>query len=108
MTTELWIAIGANVTSLLVAAGGWVFAWRLQREKTKRERRDKLLERALKEVRARIALEEAALDYIVDTLGAEKRQAVKVALRDTVEKQTGDRPAMSRVEVKRFIEQNVL
>lgn len=105
MSVELWIALGANLTSLLVAAGGWVFAWRLQKEKKKQDRRDKLLERALREILARIALEDKALDHVA-AQGAANRQGLKVELRDAVEAELGYRPTMSRSEVKRFIEQN--
>jgi len=105
VTAELWIAIAANFTSLVVAAGGWVFAWRLQREKKKQDRRDKLLERALREILARIALEDKALDTLTAQLPA-NRQGLKIELRDAVEAELGYRPAMSRSEVKRFIEQN--
>lgn len=102
---EMWIAVGANLTSLLVAAGGWLFAWRLQKEKKRQDRRDKLLERALREIHARIVLEEKSVEYLVGQLPLGK-QAVKLELRDLVEKELGYRPAMSRSEVKRFIEQN--
>lgn len=105
MSVELWIALAANLTSLLVAAGGWVFAWRLQREKKRQDRRDKLLERALREILARIALEDKALDHLAAQLSV-NRQGLKVELRVAVEAESGYRPAMSRSEVKRFIEQN--
>ncbi|WP_285712310.1 hypothetical protein [Erythrobacter oryzae] len=103
MTVELWIALGANLTSLLVAAGGWLFAWRLQKEKKKQDRRDKLIERTLREVMARIVLEEKSIDHLLDEqpLG---RQALKVTLRDLVEAELGYRPAMSRSDVKRLME----
>ncbi len=103
MSVELWIALGANLTSLLVAAGGWLFAWRLQKEKKRQDRRDKLLARALREILARIALEEATLDHIAERLPV-NRQGLKVGLRDAVEAELGYRPAMSRSEVKRLIE----
>lgn len=105
MSVELWIALGANLTSLLVAAGGWLFAWRLQKEKKKQDRRDTLLRRALREVMARIVLEEKSIDYVLDEL-PHGRQALKVSLRDLVEAELGYRPAMSRSEVKRLLEQN--
>lgn len=105
MSVELWIALGANLTSLLVAAGGWLFAWRLQKEKKKQDRRDRLLTRALREILARIAVEEQAIDYIAQRLPA-NRQGLKVALRDAVEAELGYRPAMSRSEVKRLIERS--
>lgn len=105
MTVEMWIALGANLTSLLVAAGGWLFAWRLQKEKKKQDRREKLLQRSLREIMARVVLEEKTIDYFIDEqpLG---RQALKVELRDRVEAELGYRPAMSRSEVKRFMDQN--
>lgn len=105
MSVEMWIALGANLTSLLVAAGGWLFAWRLQKEKKQQDRRDRLLERALREILARIALEDKALDSLAARLSG-NRQGLKVELRDAVEAELGYRPAMSRSEVKRFIEQN--
>jgi len=105
MSVELWIALGANLTSLLVAAGGWLFAWRLQKEKKKQDRRDKLLQRALREVMARIVLEDKSIDHFLDEqlFG---RQTLKVSLRDLVEAELGYRPAMSRSEVKRLIDAN--
>lgn len=103
MSMELMIALGANLTSLLVAAGGWVFAWRLQKEQKKQDRRDKLLERALREILARIVLEDKALDHVAAQLPI-NRQGLKVSLRDAVEAELGYRPAMSRSEVKRLIE----
>ena len=105
MSVELWIALGANLTSLLVAAGGWVFAWRLQKEKKKQDRRDRLLQRALREIMARIVLEEQTVAHFLDEqpLG---RQALKVSLRDRVEQELGYRPAMSRSEVKRLMDAN--
>jgi hypothetical protein len=105
MSVELWIALAANVTSLLVAAGGWLFAWRLQNEKKKQEQRDKLLERSLREILVRIALEEQILDFAAEQLPM-KKKAIQNLLRDRVEAELGYRPAMSRSQVKQLIERN--
>jgi hypothetical protein len=102
MSAELWIAVAGNVTTLLVAAGGWLFTWRLQTEKKKQERRDKLLMRCLSEIQARIALEEEALKFMASNWGVSMHKT-KILLRDRVKGRLEHRPEMTRIEVNKYI-----
>src|SRR5579872_3632008 len=66
MEKEIAVAIVGSFTTVLVAAGGWVFAWLLQRETKARERQRDLIENWQKELLARIALEDVSTEWIAE------------------------------------------
>lgn len=100
MEKEIAVAIVGSFTTVLVAAGGWVFAWLLQRETKARERQRDLIENWQVELLARIALEDVSAEWIAELTGKPKRQ-VKIEARERAEKKSGARPRYSRSDVYR-------
>ncbi|MEZ5954032.1 MAG: hypothetical protein R3C13_06950 [Hyphomonas sp.] len=101
MQTEVIVAIVGAITTFLVAVGGWVFAWILNRDtkrRTELERENERLKaktRSLSdEVRARMDMEDTAVEWIAELEGLTQRQA-KLQLRDKAEGIAGRRPRMS-------------
>ena len=105
MATEVIVAIVASLTTVLVAIGGWVFAWTLNRD-TKRlatlERRNQEL---VDEVRARMHMEDVAVSWIAESEGLTEAQA-KLQLRERGEKLYGSRPRMSPSQIDRYDEES--
>jgi hypothetical protein len=73
MGTEIVTAIIAATSAVAGAVLGGLFPWLAQRDKKARDRDSKRIAMLEKEVRARIGLEEAAVEWIVDL----KKQARK-------------------------------
>lgn len=89
--------IGA-VTTGVVAIGGWAFAWGMQRETKARDRLRKRVAKLEQEVRARMAVEEAANDLIAE-LTQKPRKAIMLQVRDRAHEASGLRPEMSPSEL---------
>jgi hypothetical protein len=102
MEKEILLSLIGHLTTVLVAAGGWWFAWRLQKEKKQQERQQKQLEKMADEILARIILEERSLTFIHEKLGL-RQETVKRQLRDQVDAEIGWKPRMSKSETKRLI-----
>lgn len=87
-----------HLTTLLVAAGGWVFAYLMQRGAKRRASLERKLTRLEDEVRARIALEKAACEWL-----SEKTQktplAVKLELRKRAQERSGLRPKLAESDL---------
>ena len=64
MTETMLTTLLGHLTTLLVAAGGWVFAYLMQRDAKRRASLERKLTRLEDEVRARIALEKAACEWL--------------------------------------------
>jgi hypothetical protein len=90
---EVIIAIFGSVTTLAVAIGGWAFAWAMQRDAKKRERQQKRIAKLEDEVRARMAEEKSASEWIAE-LTNKTFQAAMLELRSRTEKTSGLRPQM--------------
>lgn len=95
MEKEVLVAIIGSITTVGVAAGGWMFAWYVQKESKRREREVELIERLRKEVLARIELEEDAIKWLAE-LTQRPQNAVKLEVRERAEKRTDQRPTMSK------------
>lgn len=95
MDTNIFAAIIAGGAAIAGAAVGGLFPWLSQRDQKARERAAKRIERLENEVRARIALEKAAVEWIVDLRGKDEQgEGVKRELRQRVQDKTGLRPKM--------------
>ena len=102
MTTEVITAIIAATAAVVGASLGALLTWLTQRDQKARERDSDRIAALKNEVLARIELEEAAVEWIVDLKNTgEKGVGVKRALRDRVEEKTGLRPKMSKAQLKR-------
>jgi hypothetical protein len=96
MDSNLLAAIVAGGAAIAGAAIGGLFPWLSQRDQKARERDAKRIKRLENEVRARIALEKAAIDWIVELRGMEEQGAgVQRTLRRRAQEKTGLRPKMS-------------
>jgi len=94
--TNIFAAIIAGSAAIAGAAVGGLFPWLSQRDQKARERATKRIERLEKEVRARIALEKAAVEWIVELRGqGEQGAGVQRELRQRAQDKTGLRPKMS-------------
>jgi hypothetical protein len=94
MSETLIIATTGYVVTLLVAIGGWVFGYRIQNQSRRLARLEKRANQLKSEVRARIALENAACEWLAG-LTNRTSNSVKLELRDLTEKTSGLRPEMS-------------
>ena len=96
MDTNILAAIIAGSAAIAGAAVGGLFPWLSQRDQKARERATKRIERLEKEVRARIALEKAAVEWIVELRRkGEQGAGVQRELRQRAQDKTGLRPRMS-------------
>lgn len=102
MDQEVLLSLIGHVTTVLVAAGGWWFAWKLQAERKRQERQQKQLEKMGDEILARIILEERALAFIVAKSG-DNAATIKRRLRNEVEQEIGWKPRMTKSQTKRLI-----
>ena len=96
MDTNILAAIIAGSAAIAGAAVGGLFPSLSQRDQNARKRATKRLERLENEVRARIALEKAAVEWIVELRGkGEQGAGVQRELRQRAQDKTGLRPKMS-------------
>jgi hypothetical protein len=96
METEVVTAISAAIAAVAGALLGGLFPWLTQRNTEVRIRQAMRIERLEKEVRARIALEKAAVDWLVELRNkGEEGAGVKRELRNRAQQRTGLRPKMS-------------
>jgi hypothetical protein len=102
MGTEIVTAIIAATSAVAGAVLGGLFPWLAQRDKKARDRDSKRIAMLEKEVRARIGLEEAAVEWIVDLKKTgEKGIGVKRELRSRAQQKTGLRPKMLERDLER-------
>lgn len=100
MDTNILAAIIAGCAAIAGAAVGGLFPWLSQRDQKARERATKRIERLENEVRARIALEKAAIEWIVELRGkVEQGAGVQRELRQRAQDKTGLRPKMSESQL---------
>ena len=101
MNETLWIAAAGYVVTLLIAFGGWAFGYRMQREARRMARLEMKVNKLELEVRARIALEKAACDWLSE-LTNRTSLAVKLDLRSRGQERSGLRPKMSDTDLTSF------
>lgn len=83
---------------MLVAAGGWIFAYLMQRDAKQRARLERKLRQLEDEVRVRIALEKAACEWLSE-LSTKTPHAAKLELRKRAHERPGLRPKMAASEL---------
>ena len=94
MSETLLVAAAGYLVTLLVAIGGWVFGYRMHSEARRLARLEKKVNRLQLEVRARIALEKSACNWVSELTGRTP-EAVKRDLRSRGRELSGLRPKMS-------------
>lgn len=94
MTENILIALLGNFITLLVATGGWVFAFYMHRDAKERERLARKVRRLEDELRSRIALEKTACALLSEETG-KSPEAVKRDIRNKTQEASGLRPKMS-------------
>ena len=87
-----------NVVTLLVAIGGWLFAYKLNKQSKRIVRLEKNNLRMRLEVRARMAVETAACEMLSELRGTTPL-AIQRELRDKTHTQTGLRPKLTPRDV---------
>lgn len=101
MEKEVVASIIAGSAGVAGAIVGGLFSWLLQRDTKAREGDRKRIEKLRKEVRARIALEKAAVKWIAELKNIEgEGVGVKRELRDRTQQQSGLRPILSESHLK--------
>ena len=98
MSNDVTIAIIGSATTMVVALGGWAFAYLMQRNPNKLSSQARRIDRLSDEVRARIALEKAACDWLGEATGR-SADSIKLELRTQTQDRTGLRPRMSSSDV---------
>lgn len=99
MINEILLFLIGNAVTLLIAAGGWVFAYILHRDAKSQVRIESRVERLAAEVKARIYFEEDACDWLAE-LTFRSAQSVKLDLRNRSENRSGCRPKMSKSDTQ--------
>lgn len=94
MEKEVVVAIVGATTTLVVAIGGWTFAWMMQRDTQTRDRLRKRVAQLTDDVRARIEVEKEATALIAE-LSNKTQQAAMLEVRKRTEEKTGLRPRLS-------------
>ncbi|MCC7279355.1 MAG: hypothetical protein IT487_13715 [Chromatiaceae bacterium] len=98
MTETMLTTLLGHLTTLLVATGGWVFAYLMQRDAKLRARLEGKLTRLEDEVRARIALEKAACVWLSE-LTEKTHHAAKLELRKRAQDRSGLRPKLAESDL---------
>lgn len=88
------VAVITSTTTMVVALGGWAFAYLMQRNANRLSNLARRVDRLSEEVRARIALEKAACDWLGEATGRSP-DSIKRELRTRTQDRTGLRPKMS-------------
>jgi len=94
LNSDVLVALIGSVTTVLVASGGWWFAWMLHRDSKARERQEKRIEKFQEEVIARIVHEQKANEWLAQLTNGTAR-GVMLELRKMVEDEIGRRPQMT-------------
>jgi len=114
MPTEVIVAIVGSVTTMVVAIGGWVFAWFIQREAKELKQLSRQVERLQRtqsdlnsEILVRIDMEDIANEEIarLDKISAD---AAKSRVRRLTKEKVGRSPQFSRSDFKAYTTQALL
>lgn len=94
MTETLLVSLFSNIVTLLVAVGGWVFGYLMHADGKRRVQLERKISRLEDEVRARIALEKTACDWL-STLTKRSLRSVQLELRQRAQERSGLRPKLA-------------
>jgi len=98
VSSEVLVTLVGGITTLSVAATGWVFAYRLQCSAARFQRLQKRIARLETEVRARIGHEMTACDWLGQLLD-KTAVSVKRDLRARTHARIGTRPRMAESDL---------
>jgi len=99
MQSEIVIALITSTATLLVSTGGWVFAFFMQRRSQNLAKLERRIGRLENEVRARIAMERVACQWISELQKTTFAQAQR-QVRSRAFEQTGLRAKMSPSQIE--------
>ena len=102
MSSDVLVALIGSVTTVLVAGGGWWFAWKLHSEGKSLERQKAKYRNALSELHARAVFERKANDWIAELNETTSRSAM-LEIRRRVKEELGYGPEMSEQEIKKLL-----
>lgn len=102
MSSEVLVALIGSLTTGLVAAGGWWFAWRVHRDGREQERQQAKMQRVLNELFARAVFERKANEWIAE-LDGRTSESAKREIRKRVRDELGYGPEMSELEIKKLL-----
>ena len=103
MSEQVLTTFIASLTTLLVAAGGWFFAFRIHGQAKKIERLTQRVDRLKEDGRARVALEQVTCEWVAAQQGISPLAAQRM-LRDMAYQRHGRRPRLTPVH---FLPDNV-
>lgn len=69
MPSDLIVSIMNNVVVLIVAAGGWLMAWRLHNDKKQQTRNEAWAKKLESDLEWRIKHEQVSADYVAELAG---------------------------------------
>lgn len=98
MTETIQIVLLGHAVTLIVAIGGWQFAYRIHVEQKRLANQTRRIQRLEEEVRARIALEKTACEWLA-TLTDRTSESIKRELRARTQERSGLRPKLSSHDV---------
>ncbi len=101
MEKDLLLAIPAHITTIVVAVGGWIFTWKMQRQARAMERLERRVKLLRAEVLARIEHENISVERLSESC-AIPHQTIKVQLRDAALTRCGIRPRLTKSQVERM------
>lgn len=94
MSGDVTVAIIGSTTTMVVALGGWAFAFMMQKRSSKLAQLERRIDRFSEEVRARIAMERTACEWLAEATDRTP-DSIKRELRTRTKDRTGFRPRMS-------------
>lgn len=101
MEKDVVLAALAQITTMVVAVGGWVFAWRMQNQVKAVERLQRKVNILKADALARIEHEKLAIERLSELCPTSKSD-IKEGLRKAVFVQCGVRPTLTRSRVERM------
>jgi hypothetical protein len=100
MNDQFTIFLAGNVVAILIAVGGWVCTYVIQRDVKNHNQMESRIKKLEAEIKARIILEEVTCLSIAD-LTSRPIGSIKLEMRDKAESSTGLRPKMSISNLKK-------
>lgn len=99
---EFIVAVLPSLTSIVLAIGGWIFAWRITQDTKRTQRLEREVKDYLMEIRSRMDLEEVTNNEIAKQTG-KTSIAIQRQMRDLTENDRGTRPSMNPERINRRI-----
>ncbi len=101
MEKDVVLVAVAQITTMVVAVGGWLFAWRMQNQAKAVERLQRKVILLKTDALARIEHEKLAIERLSELCFIAK-PAIKEELRQAVFVRCGIRPILTRARVERM------